>query len=64
MLIIVCVIFTDVKNRNPVTGNGVVSWDSKPLNRSTPRVHTGLHAESYKHNGASKTYDYYYIFRT
>ncbi|KAK9873768.1 hypothetical protein WA026_002126 [Henosepilachna vigintioctopunctata] len=29
----------DVKNRNPVTGNGVDTWDSTPNRRSTPRVH-------------------------
>ncbi|KAJ3648032.1 hypothetical protein Zmor_019868 [Zophobas morio] len=29
----------DVKNRNPVTGNGVDSWDEKTSNRSSPRAH-------------------------
>jgi hypothetical protein len=29
----------DVTNRNPVTGDGVASWDQKPLNRTSPRIH-------------------------
>ncbi|XP_044264415.1 microtubule-associated protein Jupiter-like [Tribolium madens] len=29
----------DVINRNPVTGDGVASWDQKPANRNTPKVH-------------------------
>ncbi|XP_044744678.1 microtubule-associated protein Jupiter-like [Coccinella septempunctata] len=28
----------DVKNRNPVTGDGVDTWDSTPNRRNTPRV--------------------------
>jgi hypothetical protein len=32
-------IVTDVTNRNPVTGDGVASWDQKPLNRTSPRIH-------------------------
>jgi hypothetical protein len=34
-------IVTDVTNRNPVTGDGVASWDQKPLNRTSPRIHNG-----------------------
>jgi len=30
----------DVTNRNPVTGNGVQSWDSRPGSRNTSRIHT------------------------
>ncbi|XP_018566855.1 microtubule-associated protein Jupiter-like [Anoplophora glabripennis] len=31
----------DVTNRNPVTGNGVTSWDDRPSSRnSSPRIHT------------------------
>ncbi|RZC37786.1 hypothetical protein BDFB_004374 [Asbolus verrucosus] len=29
----------DVANRNPVTGDGVNSWDQRPVNRTSPRVH-------------------------
>lgn len=29
----------DVTNRNPVTGNGVQSWDARPARASTPKIH-------------------------
>lgn len=35
-------LIVDVTNRNPVTGNGVDSWDCRPSSRNnTPRIHTG-----------------------
>lgn len=33
----------DITKRNPVTGNGVDSWDCRPASRNSPRVHTGKH---------------------
>ncbi|XP_017776870.1 PREDICTED: uncharacterized protein LOC108562884 isoform X2 [Nicrophorus vespilloides] len=30
----------DVTNRNPVTGDGVQSWDRRPASRNTPKSHS------------------------
>lgn len=38
----------DVTNRNPVTGDGVNSWDQKIINRASPKGQTGKNNLKYE----------------
>lgn len=38
------ILISDVTKRNPVTGNGVDSWDCRPASRNSPKIRTGKYS--------------------